>query len=177
MKAKDIAYIALCTAIIVVCSWITVPIPSMQFTLQVFAVAFAAYFLGLKRSLIAVAAFLALGLIGVPVFSNFNSGIGAFTGPTGGFLVGFLAFAAIISLFDLIGKGRLSFMIVGGFVGHLITYIIAGVWFVFVTAGGKGFFEAYLGYIVLMLPYYLIDLVKIAAAIALAKFLKKVMKN
>ena len=177
MKAKDLAYIALCTALIIICSWITVPIPAMQFTLQVFAVAFAAYFLGIKGAVFSVIAFLLLGLVGVPVFSNFNAGVGAFAGPTGGFLVGFIPFAVIISLFSSVGKKSVVNQVIGGFLGHLSLYSVGNVWFVFVQGftSADEFFTKLWAVIILMIPYFLIDVIKIIGALFLARLLKRVL--
>ena len=178
MKAKDLAYIAMCTALIVVCSWITVPIPAMQFTLQVFAVAFTAYFLGAKRAVFAVLAFLLLGLVGVPVFSNFNAGVGAFAGPTGGFLVGFIPFTLIISIASHLGKEKVVNQVIGGVIGHIALYITGDLWLVFVQgfSSGDEFFSKLWAAVVLMLPYYAIDIIKIIAALFLARLLKRVLQ-
>ena len=178
MKAKDLAYIAMCTALIVVCSWITIPIPAMQFTLQVFAVAFTAYFLGAKRAVFAVLAFLLLGLVGVPVFSNFNSGVGAFAGPTGGFLVGFIPFTLIISITSHFGKEKVVNQVIGGVFGHISLYIVGDFWLVFVQGftTADEFFAKLWAVVILMLPYFAIDIIKIVGALFLARFLKRILK-
>lgn len=177
-RAKDIAYIAVCTAIIIICSWITIPLPAMQFTLQVFGVAFAAYFLGIKRSWIAVLAFLLLGSVGVPVFSNFNAGFGALIGPTGGFLIGFIPFAIIISLFTHLGKGKIVYELIGGLLGHIVLYIAGVLQYVIISvnANGTDFFTVLGAFLLAMLPLYAIDIVKIVAACFLARLLKRTLK-
>ena len=177
MKAKDLAYIALCTALIIVCSWITVPLPAMQFTLQVFAVAFTAYFLGVKRAVFSVLAFLLLGLVGVPVFSNFNAGLGAFSGPTGGFLVGFIPFTLIISVISHIGKKNVVYEVIGGFFGHITLYIIGDMWLAFSYGFSTAdeFFAKLWSVVIIMLPYFAIDIIKIVGALFLARFLKRIL--
>ena len=81
--AKRIAGIALFTALTAACAQISIPLPGgVPITLQTLAVMLAAY--------------LFLGLVGVPVFSNFGSTANLFS-PTGGFLVGFLPMAAVIA--------------------------------------------------------------------------------
>lgn len=58
-----------------------------------------------------MALYLFLGLVGLPVFSG-GGGPGYFAGPTGGYLVGYLAAAAVVGLIaprpGLKGGGRLS---------------------------------------------------------------------
>ncbi len=48
-----------------------------------------------KRGTLAVVVYLLLGLVGLPVFAGFSSGAAALLGPTGGFLLGFLASALV----------------------------------------------------------------------------------
>ena len=90
----DIALISLFTAIICVCSWLSIPM-GVPVSLQTFAVFTAAAVLGAKKSVISVVIYILLGLAGVPVFTGFRSGAAVVTGPTGGYLLGFV-FAAII---------------------------------------------------------------------------------
>ena len=78
-KTKDIVFIALFAVLIVVCSWISIP-SVVPFTMQTFAVYLTLNYLGAKRGTVSIFIYLCLGLIGVPVFSNFNSRIGALLG-------------------------------------------------------------------------------------------------
>ena len=61
----------------------------MPFTLQMFAMAFAIVVLTPREALAAIAGYLALGAVGVPVFSGMRGGVGVLAGPTGGFIWGF----------------------------------------------------------------------------------------
>jgi biotin transport system substrate-specific component len=65
--------------------WTPVPI-----TLQSLAVFFSATCIGGSLVLYSQALYLFLGLLGVPWFAQFNSGISTLLGPTGGYLLGFL---------------------------------------------------------------------------------------
>ena len=89
-RTRSIAFIALTTAIMAVSAWVTVPLGPVPFTLQIFAVAFALLVLSPKEAVAAVVAYLALGAVGVPVFSSMRGGIGVLAGSTGGFLWGML---------------------------------------------------------------------------------------
>ena len=79
MKAKirtyDMAYIAVFTVLIAICSWISIP-TAIPFTLQTFAVFLSVSVLGGKRGTMAVLLYVLLGAIGLPVFSGFTGGIG-----------------------------------------------------------------------------------------------------
>ena len=74
-------------------------------TFQTFAIALAGYTLGVKKGGAAVLVYMALGAVGVPVFSGFQGGLGVLLGPTGGFILGFLPMV----LFCALGKGKKAF--------------------------------------------------------------------
>ena len=91
-RPVDMAYIALFAVLLTVCAWISVPLP-VPFTLQTFAIFAALGILGGRRGTWAVAVYLLLGAVGLPVFSGFRGGLGALLGTTGGYILGFLALA------------------------------------------------------------------------------------
>ena len=99
-KTYDIVYIAVFAVIMAICSWISIPIPgtSVPINLATFAVILAGLMLGSRDGAIAMLVFLALGAIGVPVFHSFTGGMGIVFGPTGGFLIGYIALAFFAGL-------------------------------------------------------------------------------
>lgn len=88
-SVRDMALCALFAAILAVSAWLTIPGP-VPFTLQTFAVFAALGLLGGKRGTIAIAIYLVLGAVGLPVFSGFRGGFGVLLGSTGGYIAGFL---------------------------------------------------------------------------------------
>ena len=66
-SVRDMALCALFAAILAVSAWLTIPGP-VPFTLQTFAVFAALGLLGGKRGTIAIAVYLVLGAVGLPVF-------------------------------------------------------------------------------------------------------------
>ena len=94
-RSRSVAYVALSVALMAVGAWVTVPFGPVPFTLQTFAVMFALFALAPSEALAAIACYLVLGAVGLPVFSGFKGGIASLLGPTGGFIVGFLVAAAI----------------------------------------------------------------------------------
>ena len=111
MKTKELVYVALCAVIIAICSWISIP-TAVPFTLQTFGIYLSISVLGGKLGTISFLIYLALGAIGLPVFAGFKSGFAAITGPTGGYLLGFLATALIMWGFEkFFGKNKVSFII------------------------------------------------------------------
>ena len=81
-KTYDLVYIAVFAVLMAVCSWISVP-TAVPFTLQTFAVFMAVGVLGGRRGTMAVALYIILGAVGVPVFAGMTGGIGILTGTTG----------------------------------------------------------------------------------------------
>ena len=86
---RDMVLCALFAAILAVSAWLTVP-GEVPFTLQTFGVFAALGLLGGKRGTIAIALYLVLGAVGLPVFSGFRGGFGVLLGTTGGYIFGFL---------------------------------------------------------------------------------------
>ncbi|MFW5744380.1 MAG: biotin transporter BioY [Spirochaetota bacterium] len=69
------------------------PVPVSGQTLGVLAVAAT---LGARRGSLAVLAYLAQGIAGMPVFAGANAGPAVLAGPTGGYLLGFLPAAMLV---------------------------------------------------------------------------------
>lgn len=94
LRTRDLTYVALCAVLIAVCAWISIPAP-VPFTLQTFGIFAALTLLGGRRGCYAVAVYLLLGLVGLPVFAGFQGGAGTLLGVTGGYILGFGAAALI----------------------------------------------------------------------------------
>lgn len=163
MKSKYLALCALFAALTAACAWICVPVGAVTFTMQSFAVSLCLLLLGGKWGSVSVFVYLMLGLVGLPVFSGFQGGLGMILGPTGGYLTGFalwaLAFWGITALFGK--KSRLPALIAG----QILCYACGTVWMV-CTYTQSGVFEVML---TSMVPYLLPDALKITLAWLLAK--------
>ncbi len=169
-KTIDIVYIGLFAALIAVCAWISIPM-TVSFTLQTCAVCLTAGLLGWKRGTLTVLVYILLGMVGLPVFTGFKSGIAAVTGPTGGYIVGFIFTALIVGLAaDRLGK-RLWANILFMAIGILVCYLFGTVWFMIAY---KVTFVSALTTCVI--PFLIPDAVKIAVAAILVNRLKKFVK-
>ncbi|WP_062466222.1 biotin transporter BioY [Demequina maris] len=71
-------------------------IGGVPLTLQTFAIVLTGLLLGPWRALAAVSLYLVLGLVGAPIFANGAAGLVVLTGPTGGYLIGFVLAATVI---------------------------------------------------------------------------------
>jgi biotin transport system substrate-specific component len=95
---RDIALVAAFAALISASAYVgAIPVGSagVPITLQTLTVMLAGCVLGPVRGFSAVTLYLALGAVGLPVFAEHSSGIGVFTGPSGGYLLSFPIAAAI----------------------------------------------------------------------------------
>lgn len=149
---------SLFAAMTAVCAWISIPVPPLAFTLQSFAVLLCLGLLGGKWGLVTMVAYLALGMVGLPVFAGFQ-GSSALMGPTGGFLWGFVAGAAAYWCLEKLGK--LPAMMAA----QLVCYGCGCLWFS-VYAGNPGVTAAVLTCVA---PYLLPDGVKLALAYSLSR--------
>ena len=96
---RKMVFCALFAALIVVFAQIQVPLPGLvPISLATFGVMMAGLLLGWKLGLLAVAVYVLLGAVGVPVFAGFKGGIAALTGPTGGYIIGYLPYAVLAGL-------------------------------------------------------------------------------
>ena len=98
MKTRDITIVAVMAALLCVAGPLTVSIGPIPLSLATFVVYMAGAVLGAKRGTLAVAVYLLLGLVGLPVFSGFTGGLQKLIGVTGGYLVGYLPCALITGL-------------------------------------------------------------------------------
>ena len=97
---KELLVLALMTAVMAVLSPISIPIGPVPISLGTFAVCLTVAVLGRKMGTVSYLLYLLLGLIGLPVFSNYGAGLGKLLGPTGGYLFGML-FLSIVGGFGL----------------------------------------------------------------------------
>lgn len=177
LSVRRMAYIAVMTVAICICSWITVPF-TVPFTLQTFAVFAALLLLGGKDGTIAIGLYILLGLVGLPVFSGFRGGFGHLVGPTGGYIIGFLFTGLLHMLLEPLteragGIVRLCLL----FLEHALCYLVGTIWFVAVFAGrGEPYgFLAALG--VCVLPFVLPDLAKIVLADLICRRVRRLIKR
>lgn len=93
---RNLSAAVLFAALTGVLAQVSIPLPfGVPFSLQPFAVFFAALLLGPLWGGFSMVLYVVVGIAGVPVFSNFSAGLGHVAGPTGGFLIGFIIAAVI----------------------------------------------------------------------------------
>ena len=171
-QAIDLAYVAVCAALMAVCSWISIP-ATVPFTLQTFAVFCSLGLLGGRRGIAAILVYLLLGALGVPVFAGFSGGIGILFGTTGGYLLGFILMGLVYWLGERLSMDSRNIRIISMILGLLLCYAFGTAWFMFVYARQTGAIALGTALAWCVVPFLLPDLVKMALALLLSGRLRK----
>ena len=160
MRVQQIARAGLCVALLAVSAWVSIPLGPVPFTLQTLALALLPAVLDRPAAVAAVAVYLLLGAIGLPVFSGFSGGLIRIVGPTGGFLWGFLiGIAAATTLVRLLPQSLPLYarVLAGDVALLLISYACGTVQLMVVSSMGAAPALA-----AAVLPFIIPDAIKLA---------------
>lgn len=135
------------------------PVP---LTGQTFAVLLVGAALGSRRGAAALALYTLEGLAGLPVFTGWGSGLTHLAGPTGGYLVGFVAAAFAVGwLCELKLDRRWNTALLPFLVGEVIIYLFGVPWLALFVGSQRALAAG-------LYPFLLGDVVKLLlAALAL----------
>lgn len=162
-RVYDASLVAGFSLLVALSAQVSIPLSftPVPVTLQTFAVVLTGALLGSRRGSIAVLLYLAEGFAGLPVFSLGRAGLAHLFGPTGGYLVGFVAAAWLTGF--LVERqlarsvpGALAVLILG----HLVPSITGVAW-LGVSVGVPR--AVSLGF----LPFLAGDALKVAAALGI----------
>lgn len=95
ISVRDMILVALFAALMVVGAFVKIPFPITPLTFQPFFCALAGVLLGARLGALSMTIYVAMGLTGLPVFSQGGGLLYVFT-PSFGYLIGFIASAFII---------------------------------------------------------------------------------
>lgn len=94
--ATDIGLVTAGAALVAVLAQVAVPLWPVPVTGQTLAVLLVGASLGAARGAASLALYAVLGGLGLPIYSDASSGWSVLIGPTGGYIIGFIASAAIV---------------------------------------------------------------------------------
>ncbi|HHS93976.1 MAG TPA: biotin transporter BioY [Rhodobacterales bacterium] len=143
---KDVALVLAGIAALTLAAKIRVPMWPVPLTMQTFAVLTLGAGLGLRLGLMSVLGYIALGAAGLAVFTGESAGLAYLAGPTGGYLVGFVAAAAAMGLMARRGWDRsVAGMAAAMLLGTAIIYAfgLAGMSFLFLADKGAAWVLQY----------------------------------
>jgi len=165
-------YAALMAALTAVGAYVAVPIGPVPIVLQNLFVLLAGVLLGSRWGVASMAVYVLAGAVGLPVFASGAGGLGVLVGPTGGYLVGFIAAAYIVGWIvekkGDHGWGNAAAMTIGA----LVIYLPGVIWLKIVT--GLNWQAALAAGV---LPFLIGDALKIAVAAAIAPRLRQIVKK
>ncbi|MBR3692701.1 MAG: biotin transporter BioY [Clostridia bacterium] len=167
IQTRRIIRTALTAALLCLICPISVPFGPVPVTLATFAVCLAAGLLGPWLGACAVGLYLALGALGLPVFSGWSGGISRLFDITGGFLFGYIPLVIVSGLVLRAQAPRICIYL-GVMAAMLTCHLPGALWFCYVgeTSLPAAFLTASLAY---LLP----DFIKAIAAVQCAKILAK----
>ncbi len=114
-----------------------IPFSPVPITGQTFAILMLALLFGRQRATLTVLAYLGEGMTGFPVFAGGMAGIQTFFGPTGGYLLGFVAAAFVVGMLAEHGWDRRTVTTVLAMVlGNAVIYAFGVAWLA-VMVGAK----------------------------------------
>lgn len=125
----DLSLILLGSLVVAVAAQISIPLQPVPITGQTFAVLLVGMVLGSRRGALALAAYLAEGIAGLPVFAEAKFGLATVLGPTGGYLVGFIAAAWLVGWLAERGWDRNLFATLAAMAaGNVVIYAFGLAW-------------------------------------------------
>lgn len=125
---RDLARIAVFSALIVVLGTVTVPVPGgVPITAQTLGVMLAGAILGPRLAPLSVLLVLALAAVGLPVLAGGRGGLGVFVGPTAGYLLGWVVGAAVVGLIVHSGRIRWWRVASGAVLGGILAVYALGI--------------------------------------------------
>ena len=168
---KYLLIIFLRSILLTISSKIKIPFYPVPMTMQTFVVLFLGMSFGYKIGLATVSLYLLEGIIGLPVFSNSpEKGVGIiyFTGPTMGYLIGFLFATFLAGYFNF--KVNVFYTFLKLIISVSVIYILGVFWLGNLIGWDKPIIQ--LG----VTPFLLAELFKVSILAILAKKIIKLKK-
>lgn len=168
-----LTFCALFAALTAVASQVSVPIQPVPINLATFSVCLAGAVLGARGGALSQLIYVLLGVVGLPVFAQFRGGFHVILGPTGGYIIGYVAAAWLVGfLTEQPGGGTVRRRILSMTAGMALCYLLGTVWFILLTKTGL-----WAALTMCVFPFLLGDAAKIAAAVAMASRLRAVFRK
>ncbi len=174
MKTRDLIFISFFTALAIAGAFLRIPFPFLSVTFQMLFALLAGIILGPVRGMAAMALYLVLGLVGLPVFS-LGGGIGYVLQPSFGFILGFIPGAFVAGFFyDKMKFRTFTTVLLSYTTGTMVVYFI-GISYMFLIL--KFYLDkpglSLAATVINMLPYIAKDMVLGLLAASLGRFIPR----
>lgn len=179
LSTQSLVLVGMFAALISVLAIYQIPTPSgVPMVLTTFIIPMSGYVLGVKKGTLATVIYILLGFIGLPVYAGMKAGPSVLFGITGGFLFGYITFAALAGVGTIIRSGAIKtglgtkanniLAIVCGILGLLSCHLLGTIQYALLT--GTGIIQAML---LVSLPYMIKDIIFTLAAYFVAMAVRK----
>ncbi len=115
-RVRHAVLIMIGAAFVALCAQIWIPTQPVPFTGQTFGVLLVGGALGFRRGIMALALYVLLGTVGLPIFAEARSGTAVLFGASGGYIIGFVLAAAVVGRLAELGWDRH----IGGSLGAML---------------------------------------------------------
>ena len=185
VSTKTMSAVGIMTAVCCVLAPLSIPIGPVPISLGTLLMLLCAYILGPKRGAMSCVIYILLGAVGLPVFSGYAGGFQKITGPTGGYLIGYIFLIVISGIFieknELQQKSgigtpanikALVMQTLGMIIGMAVCYLFGTFWFMLISGGDMLYVLS-----ICVFPFIAFDLIKILACLVLGNVLRGRLKN
>jgi biotin transport system substrate-specific component len=163
--STDVALILGGAVLTAVAAQIAIPMWPVPITGQTFAVLLVGAVLGATRGALSMITYFSLGAAGLPVFTGAVAGITF--GTTFGYLVGFIAAAAVVGWFSQLNWHKKVSGVVASFaIGNAVIYLFGLPWLAFTLSNLNLASDAASVVMAGLVPFLIGDAIKIALAAA-----------
>lgn len=172
LSIKEITLVGMCAALMAIFSQLSIPLPftTVPLTLQTLGLVLLAIILEHKLGTLSIIIWMLVGVIGIPVFAGFASGIGVVLGPTGGYIIGFIFMSFIIGYSA--SKNNTNLLFLGVYVGQAVQYTFGVVQLKIIM--GLNLNEALISG---LYPFLVKDIIVITIAVFIGLSIKKSLKK
>lgn len=180
MKRENRIYsmilISLFSTLMCVGAWVHFPF-AVPVTMQTFVAMCSLGILGSRKTFYMLLIYIMLGSVGLPVFSGFTGGIGALTGPTAGFIWGFLAGVPVFYAVEKYTVKKPYRLYIGYILYIIIHYIPGALWYTYSTAEDISISSVLAASSVTVFPFVIPDAAKTFLAVFTVRRIKKVLET
>lgn len=172
LNIRKTAIVGILAALICVFSPLSLPIGAIPISLSTLAVYVVSSSVNKKYSVIAVAIYILIGAMGLPVFSSFTGGFQCITGYTGGYIIGYIPCAFIIGMLTDKYENKKIIYPLSMTAGTAVCYLCGTLWYM--CRAECGFSQSVA---ICVLPFIIGDILKITAASFIGITLKNRIKK
>ncbi|MEA4925532.1 MAG: biotin transporter BioY [Syntrophomonadaceae bacterium] len=166
---RRMVYASMFGALTAIASFLVIPLQPVPITLQSLFTGLAGVLLGGATGAWSQIIYVLLGVIGLPVFAGGKAGLGILLGPTGGYLIGFIAGAYVIGkIVEARPKPGLVWIVIALAAGNLVVYTLGTIQLALVTH-----YSLLKSLLVGVVPFLPGDLLKLLAAAGLGLKLRQ----